>query len=418
VTEGSGALTDLAREQIARAVQETPANLRAHFSADGRLARCLNVADLREGARKTLPGPVFDFVEGGAGDEVTVRRNREAFAAVELRPRVFRDVSSVATGTTVLGESVALPLLGAPHGSGLLFHPEGEVGVARALHAAGTIAVISALASQTIEEVARAAPGPKWFQIYLWRDRGLTRDLIRRAIEAGGYSALVVTADVPRVGPRERDLRNGFTLPPKLGMRTIGSGLVRPRWSARFLRADAEVGLANLRADADGSPVDLGAYTLSAFDAAAGWDDIAALREIWPGPMVVKGILTAEDAVLAAEAGVDAISVSNHGGRQLDHGPAALAALPAIVDAVGDRLEVYVDGGIRRGTDLVKAVALGARACLTARPLIYGLALAGQVGVARAVEILRAELETSLALVGAASPVALDRDTINMRGNR
>jgi L-lactate dehydrogenase (cytochrome) len=405
---GGNAFLKLAREQLAQDVRDAPRALAERFGETGRAARCGSIDDLRTAARRALPRPAFDFVDGAAGDEVTAGRNREAFLSLELRPRVMRDVSAVSTATTVLGQEVALPVLGAPHGAGLLFHPDAEVGIVRALHDAGTIAIVSSMASQSIEELAERAPGPKWIQMYMWRDRGLTRELIDRARDAGSYRALVLTVDTPRVGPRERDVRNGFTLPPRITMRSVASGVVHPRWSSRIVRSP-EIGLANLATRRGGERVDLKQYALSAFDAAMTWDDVAWLREQWSGPIVIKGILTAEDGARAVEAGVDGIAVSNHGGRQLDHAPAALAALPRVVDAVG---EVYLDGGVRRGTDVAKALALGATACMTARPFIYGLAVAGQAGAARAVGLLRDELDLTLALLGCPTVAELDRTRV------
>jgi L-lactate dehydrogenase (cytochrome) len=401
------AFVKLAREQLSSDLRRLPATLARSLSESGRAERCQSVADLRAAARRRLPGPVFDFIDGAAGDEVTARRNSEAFQSLELRPRVLRDVSKVSLATEVLGEPIALPVLGAPHGAGLLFHPDGEVGVARALHGAGTIYTVSSMASQSIEHLAREAPGPKWIQMYMWRDRGLTRELIERARAAGGFSALVLTVDTARVGQRERDRRNGFTLPPRLTMRSLAGGLAHPRWAARFVVAP-EIGLANLRAAEGGGPIEMSGYALASFDATMSWNDVAWLREIWPGPILLKGILTADDGAQAAAAGVEAVIVSNHGGRQLDHVPASIDALPRVLDAVGGRLEVLLDGGIRRGSDVVKALAIGARACLIGRPLLYGLGVAGQRGAARAIELLRNEVELTLALLGCASVTQLD----------
>jgi isopentenyl diphosphate isomerase/L-lactate dehydrogenase-like FMN-dependent dehydrogenase len=400
------AFVKMAVGQVSADLRSGPGAVRRRFTEAGSAARCGSIADLRAAAQRTLPRPVFDFIDGAAGDEVTARRNREAFSALELRPRVLRDVSEVSVATSVLGQPIALPIMGAPHGAGLLFHPDAETGIARALHDAGTIYVVSSMASQSIEHLAREAPGPKWIQMYMWRDRGLTRELIERALATGGFNALVLTVDTARVGPRERDRRNGFTLPPRITLRSVASGLTHPRWSARFVRSP-EIGLANLAARRNGGPVDLQQYSSAAFDAGTTWSDVAWLRELWPGPIVLKGILTAEDGALAAEVGVDAVVVSNHGGRQLDHAPAAISALPRVLDAVGGELEVLVDGGVRRGGDVVKALALGARACLVGRPLIYGLAAAGQPGAARAIQLLREELELTLVLLGCPSVAGL-----------
>ncbi|CAB4852242.1 MAG: alpha-hydroxy-acid oxidizing protein [Actinobacteria bacterium] len=400
-----GGLLRVALDQIARDLPDAPKAIAHRLSEEGRALRALNVEDLRRGASRALPGPAFDFIEGGGADEVTVARNRAAFGALELRPRVLRGVAAVSTATTVLGEPIALPLMGAPHGAGLLFHPDAETGLVRALQGAGTIPVVSVMASQTIEEIARAAPGPKWFQMYVWRDRGMTGELLRRARDTGGYGALVLTIDTPRLGPRERDARNGFVLPPRVTLRSLRGGVAHPRWSARVLRGP-EIGLSNFAAN------DVASGAVYAFDAGLTWRDIAWFREEWPGPLVLKGILSPDDATKAVEIGVDAISVSNHGGRQLDHAPAAIAALPRVLEATGGAIEVYVDGGIRRGTDIAKALALGARACLTARPFLYGLATAGQAGVARAVELLRAELDMTMTLLGCASVDDLDRSFV------
>lgn len=403
----NNAFLRMASAQLAADARRAPRTVRGRLTEAGKACRYAGLADIRAAARRALPRPVFDFVDGAAGEEVTATRNRAAFGALELRPRVLCDVTAVSTATTVLGESVAVPVLGAPHGAGLLLHPAGEAGIARALYAAGSIYVVSSMASQSIEELAAATPGGRWMQMYVWRDRGLTRELLWRARDAGGYTALVVTVDTPRVGLRERDVRNGFTLPPRITLRALAGGLAHPRWAARFV-ASPGVGLANLAGGPGSQPVDLSHYARAVFDAALGWHDVAWLREQWPGPIVLKGILTGEDAARAVRVGVDAVVVSNHGGRQLDHVPPAIAALPEVVDAAGGDMEVLVDGGIRRGTDVVKALALGARACLVGRPVIFGLAAAGQAGAARAVELLRVELELTLALLGCRSIADLD----------
>jgi isopentenyl diphosphate isomerase/L-lactate dehydrogenase-like FMN-dependent dehydrogenase len=395
----SSGLWPIAARQLAGELRELPATLARHAREEGRAARCLSVDDLRRAARRSLPAPAFDFVDGGAAEEVTVRRNRAAFAAFELKPRILRDVSTISLTTSVLGERIAFPIIGAPHGAGLLFHQDAERGIVRALNNAGTLAVISVLASQTLEELAHAATGPKWFQMYIWRDRGLTRELLERARATGRFSALMITVDTPRVGPRERDARNGFTLPPRMTLRSVRAGLLRPRWSAR-VAFGPPIGLANF------AGLDL-ASVPSGIDAGLTWKDLAWVREQWPGPIVLKGILSAEDAICAAEVGVDALSVSNHGGRQLDHAMPAIVALPCVIDAVGDRVEVYMDGGVRRGTDLAKALALGARACLTARPFLYGLAVAGEPGVHRAITLMRDDLELTMALLGCPTITAL-----------
>ena len=254
-----------------------------------------------------------------------------------------------------------------------LVHHHGELGIARALHDAGSVYVLGAMASYSIEEIATEAPGPTWFQMYIWRDRGLVRELVQRA-RAAGFRALVVTVDVPRAAARDRDRRNGFGLPPRVTLRSLAGGIVRPRWSAQFIRYP-RMSTASIVGHGGGpdDPVGMTDYVNRQFDPTADWDDLSWFRDLWDGPLVVKGILGVEDARRAVALGADAISVSNHGGRQLDHAPSTIRALPPIVDAVGSEAEVYLDGGIRRGSDVLKALALGARACMIGRPLVYGL---------------------------------------------
>jgi L-lactate dehydrogenase (cytochrome) len=411
----NSAFLNMAAKQLAGDIRAAPTTLTERFSDIGRARRCANIAELRAAARRALPKPAFDFIDGAASDEVTLRRNCEEFSALALRPRFMRDVSNISLSTTVLGEPIALPIMGAPTGGSLVFNSAGEVGIARALHDAGSIYIVSSMATQSIEQLAEEAPGPKWIQMYMWRDRGLTSELIQRARATGGFSALVFTVDTPRVGPRERDVRSGFTVPPRITARALASGFVHPRWSLRFIRAP-EIGLANLVARPGGESINLRQYVLASFDQAVSWDDVGWLRGQWPGPIVLKGILTGEDGAKAAELAVDAIVVSNHGGRQLDHSPATIRALPEVLDAVGGEVEVLIDGGIRRGTDIAKAIALGARACLVGRPVIYGLATAGQAGASRAIEILRDELELTMALLGCTSIQALDRSYVAPAG--
>jgi 4-hydroxymandelate oxidase len=302
---------------------------------------------------------------------------RAAFSRFVLRPRVLVDVCASDTSTTVLGQRVAYPVLVAPTALQRMAHAEGEVAMARATAAAGTVMILSTLASSTIEDVAGAGSGSaRWFQLYVQRDHDLTAELAKRA-HAAGYSAIVLTVDLPVVGTRDRDTRNGFTIPEGLGY--VNLGVERPR-------------------DTEGS--DFAAYVSFLGDQSVTWDDLAWIRSLSPLPLVLKGILTAEDARLAAQNGVDAVVVSNHGGRQLDGSIPSVEALPEVVEAVGGRLEVFLDGGVRRGSDVLKALALGARAVLVGRPPIWGLAVDGERGAARVLELLRAELETAMALAG------------------
>ena len=344
--------------------------------------RLVNVDDYAEAARQRLdPGP-YGYVVGGAGDEHTLRANTAAYGKWELRPRVLVDVGSVSTATTVLGTEVALPLLVAPTAFQRLCHPDGELALARAAARAGTVTTLSTLASVTPAELAAAAPGgPKWFQLYWSRDRGFTQELVQAAADAG-FTALMLTVDLPVAGRRERDARAGFVLPDDLPLPNIPLSLRRDDFHSAL-----------------GAVVD---DTLT-------WRDLEWLRSVCPLPLAVKGILTGEDALLAAEHGADAVVVSNHGGRQLDGVPASLDALPEVVEAIGGRVEVLVDGGIRRGTDVLKALALGAKAALSGRAVLWGLAAEGEDGAARVLELLRRELETGLKLLGCTSPAEVTR---------
>lgn len=396
--------------QVRADLRTLPGHARQRFSAVGQAARAGTIGELREAARRRVPRVVFDYVDGAAGDEVTAAANLAALRAIELQPRVLAGVADVDTATTVLGQPVALPLLGAPMGLTGLLHPAGEVALGRAMCAAGSISVLAAMASCPIEEVAAAVSGPVWFQMYIWRDRGMVQEMLQRAW-AAGMPVLVLTVDVPCAGNRDRDRRNGFSIPPRVTARALAGGLAHPGWSYRFARRP-RISWGNLPGDGAAHQVraaaTLSAQTNRQFDPAATWDDLGWFRDRWPGQLVVKGVLQAEDARRAVQLGAGGITVSNHGGRQLDGAPAAIRALPAVADAVGGDAEVYLDGGIRRGADIVKALALGARACLAGRPLAYGLGAAGEAGARRAVEILRAELRTVLALAGCPSVRAID----------
>jgi len=370
-----------------------------------RLARCHNVADLRALARRRLPRAVFNYLDGGAEDEATVLRNRSAFDRHAFSPRVLVDVGKLDLATTVLGQRIELPLILAPCGLARLIHTDGEVAAAQAAHRAGTVAVLSTMGSTTIEDLAARTDGPLWYQIYVWRDRGLLRGFLERARESG-YKALCLTVDSPVVGRRDRDLR-GRTDPPGVNLRTALDGLRHPRWLLDLLRGPG-LGLPNVLPGITGDLARMGSLASRSFDPAVTWSDLEWMIEQWNGPFAVKGVLRADDAVRAVQCGAQAVIVSNHGGRQLDHAAATLDVLPEIVDAVGDRAEVLVDGGLRRGTDVVKALALGARACLIGRAYLYGLGGAGGAGVDRALELLRQEIARTLALVGCSSVAKLD----------
>ena len=373
-----------------------------------RLATAANTDDLRRIAKRRLPAGVFDYIDGGAEDERTMRANRDAFARYRFRPRVLRDVSAIDTTTSLLGRELALPLVLAPTGFTRIADPQGELAVARAAERAGVPYALSTLSTRSIEEVATAnGTGRRWFQVYVWKDKALLRDMIDRAA-AAGYEALVITVDTANLGRRERDVRHGFALPPKLGLDSVVDGIRHPSWTWRFVRAEP-IRFANVAtsAAATGQPEGTSAVNLAAtfatqFDPRLSWDDIEWFRSVWNGPIVIKGIQSVDDARMATEAGVDAIALSNHGGRQLDDAPAALELVAPVADAVGGRVEIICDGGVRRGSDILKALALGANACMAGRAYLYGLAAGGELGVDTVLEQLAADVRRTMALLGVA----------------
>ena len=378
-----------------------------------RLARAASVEDLRRIARRRLPRGVFDYIDGGAEDERTLRNNTDAFARIEFRPRVLRSVASIDPSTTLLGRPLPYPLVLAPTGFTRIADPQGELAVARAAERASLPYTLSTLSTRSIEEVADVSAGRKWFQVYAWRDRGLVKEMVDRSVECG-YEALVLTVDTAVLGRRERDVRRGFELPPKLGLGTLLDGAVHPGWTWAFARSEPIV-FANVagRDVGDGSDaVSLASYVNTQFDPNLSWDDVDWFRSMFDGPIVVKGIQSVDDAVLAAERGVDAIALSNHGGRQLDSAPAPIDLVAPVVDAVGDRTEVICDGGVRRGSDIVKAVALGARACMAGRAYLYGLGAAGERGVDHVLAMLATDVRRTMALVGAGTIADLTPDLV------
>ncbi|MEG3626585.1 alpha-hydroxy acid oxidase [Streptomyces poriticola] len=348
---------------------------------DGRQELLLSPTDYEAAARARLDRSVWDYIAGGSGDEVTLREDRAAYRRYRLRPRTLVDVSHCRPGTTLLGARVELPVGIAPMAYHGLVHADGETATVRAAGAAGALTVTSTFAGTTLEETARAATGPLWLQLYVMRDREITRSLVRRA-EAAGYRALVITVDTPRMARRERDLRNGFGLPAHIRPVNLDGGH----------RAGLHPGRSGSSALAE--------HAAQHHDAAFTWEDLAWVRSLTGLPLVLKGVLTEEDAGRAAGLGVEGLIVSTHGGRQLDGVVPALEALPEVVAAVRGRCEVLVDGGVRRGTDVLKALALGARAVLVGRPVLWGLAVDGQAGVERVLATLRAELEEAMALTG------------------
>lgn len=382
-----------------------------------RLAKAASVADLRRIARRRLPGGVFDYIDGAAEDERTYAANEAAFAGTGFRPRVLRGVEKTDTATTVLGRHVDLPLVLAPTGFTRIADPQGELAVARAAARAGLPYTLSTLSTRSIEEVRAVSSGRLWFQVYAWRDRGLVGDMIRRAA-AADYEALVLTVDTAVLGRRERDVRRGFSLPPKVGPGTIVDGALHPAWTWSFVRAEP-IRFANVSSDADGpgdgaSPVTLSDYISAQFDPALAWEDIDWLRSVWDGPIVVKGIQRVDDAVLAAERGVDAICLSNHGGRQLDGAPSAFSLVGAVADAVDGRAEIICDGGVRRGSDIVKAVAAGATAAMAGRAYLYALGAAGERGVDRVLEWFGDDMHRTMTLLGVDSVAQLDPTLLDL----
>ncbi len=376
------------------------------------LAGAYNIAALQSAAYRALPRAVFDYVEGGAEDEVSLRGNRAAFAALELVPGICKGVSFVDTSVELLGERLPTPVVLAPTGFTRMVHHEGERAVARGASVSGTPYVLSTMATCSVEAVAAAAPGPKWFQLYLLKDRALCSDLIRRARECG-YRQLVLTVDNAAQGARERDVRNGLTIPPALTARTFLDGVRRPRWSYHFLASDP-IEFATIRL-AEDDPATRMRKLAQGFEGTVTWDDVEWVQEQWGAPILLKGLLASSDVAQAGRLGLSGVVLSNHGGRQLDHAPAPIDMLAEARCAAADGLAILLDSGIRRGSDIVKAVALGADAVLVGRPYLYGLGAAGAAGVARAVEILRSELVRVLTLLGVAAVAELDESYVRQR---
>jgi L-lactate dehydrogenase (cytochrome) len=378
--------------------------------------RVVSIEDLRLAAQRRLPRAVFDYIDGGAEGEVTMRANSRAFEEATFRPRSAVATPVVDTRTTVLGTEIAFPLILAPVGSSRLFYPRGEERAASAAGAAGTIYTLSTLSGCRLEDVAAASSGTVWYQLYLLGGRDAASAAIARA-KGARYSALVVTIDTPVAGLRERDLRNSVRrlIAPGLLARLpyLGQVLARPRWLAGFLGDGGLMCFPNVEIPGQGCMpyADVGA---ALEQSAVSWADLGWIRDLWRGPIVIKGVHTADDARRAVDGGAAAVVVSNHGGRQLDGVPATLRMLPEVVSAVGSRVEVLIDGGVRRGGDIAKALSLGARAVLAGRAYAYGLGAAGGDGVARAIEILRADLVRTMKLLGCASVAALDRTYVDI----
>jgi L-lactate dehydrogenase (cytochrome) len=379
-----------------------------------RLRRAASVEDLRRIAKRRLPGGVFDYIDGAAEDERTLAANQRAFERVGFRPRVLRGLEKVEIDSTILGRPVAYPLVLAPTGFTRIADPEGELAVARAAARAGLPYTLSTLSTRSIEEVREVSDGRLWFQVYAWRDRALVKEMIDRAA-AARYEALVLTVDTAVFGRRERDVRRGFSLPPAIGPRTIVDGALHPAWTWAFVRSEP-IRFANVvgRDVGDGAaPVTLSDYINTQFDPSLSWGDVDWLRSVWDGPIVLKGVQTVDDAVLAVERGVDAIALSNHGGRQLDGAPAAFSLVAPVADAVGGRIEILCDGGVRRGSDIVKAVAAGATGAMAGRAYLYALGAAGERGVDRVLEWFRNDVARTMTLLGVGRVADLDRSLLD-----
>jgi L-lactate dehydrogenase (cytochrome) len=365
-----------------------------------------SISDLRDLARQRIPRAIFDYADGGSYEERTLRRNAADLDALSFRQRVMVDVSAISLATTLVGTAAAIPLAIAPTGLAGFFHADGEILGARAAAAFGIPFCLSTMSICSIEDVRAATPQPFWFQQYLMRDRGFNQELIERAI-AAQCSALMLTLDLQVIGERRRDLRNGLTIPPRLTLRNAFDLATKPRWTKSVLFGKRRT-FGNLAGRIGGSSNirTLAEWTATQFDASANWRDVEWVRSRWPGKLILKGVLDAEDARLALAAGADAIVVSNHGGRQLDGVPSTISVLPEIVAAIDGRCEVLFDGGIRSGQDLAKVLALGARAGLIGKSFLFALAAGGEAGVTKALNIVRQELRVTLALTGTSNVTA------------
>lgn len=366
----------------------------------GRTGKAWNVERLRDGARRRLPRMIFDFVDGGAEDEITLARNRSGFLRHRIWPKPLERACEPDPGGRLFGTEMALPVVVAPTGLTSLVWPRGEIALARAAAARGCIYTLGTAATCPVEDVAAAAPGRVWFQLYLTRDRGISSELLARA-RGAGCRVLVLTTDTPVLGRRERDLANGFSVPPVWSLRTALDLASRPGWLFRHrLRPDRVTFAHFVGRDDRRGVLELAEHVGAMFEPRLGWQEVAWVRERWDGPLLLKGILHPEEAERAVALGADGVIVSNHGGRQLDRAPGAIEALPAICRRIGDRVPVLLDGGVRRGVDILIALALGASACMVGRPALYGLACAGEAGAAHALAILAEELARAMTLAG------------------
>lgn len=382
-----------------------------------RMQRAANVEDLRRIARRRLPRGVFDYVDGAAEDEITMERNHTDFHNWEFTPSVLRDVGKIDTSAELLGKPLPFPLVLAPTGFTRIVEPPGELTVAGAAARRGIPYTLSTLGTRSIEEVAGAgAGGRNWFQVYVWKDRGLVRSMIERAA-AAGYEALVITVDLAVPGRRERDVRNGMTLPPKLGLDMLIEGVLKPSWTWRFITADP-ITFANVTGliEQDGSTaVELAALVNDQFDPTLSWSDIEWFRSLWGGPIIIKGIQSVADARRAVDCGVEAVAVSNHGGRQLEGAPTPIELIDPVAQEVGGEAEIICDGGVRRGSDILKALALGAGAVMAGRAYLYGLGAGGEKGVDWVLDFLEEGLRRTMALTGVRSLAEVNRELVRSR---
>lgn len=380
-----------------------------------RLAQCHNFHDFRRLAQRRLPGPIFNYIDGAAEDEVTYRRNTEAFKACDLVPSILRGVADVDLSTTVMGQKLAVPFYCSPTALQRLFHHQGERAVAAAAAKTGTMFGVSSLGTVSLEEVRRAHAGPQVYQFYFHKDRGLNRAMMQRAREAG-VEVMMLTVDSVTGGNRERDLRTGFTIPFRLNLKGMAQFAMKPMWGINYLTHE-KFSLPQLDAHVDfgGSAMSIGRYFTEMLDPSISWDDVAEMVQIWGGAFCLKGVMAPADAVRAADIGCSGVIVSNHGGRQLDGSRAAFDQLAEIVDAAGDRIDVIMDGGIQRGTDVLKALSVGAKAVGLGRYYLYPLAAAGEAGVTRALHLLRVEIERDMRLMGCRSIDQLSRSNLRFR---
>ncbi|OCC04014.1 alpha-hydroxy-acid oxidizing enzyme [Labrys sp. WJW] len=380
-----------------------------------RLGQCYNFHDFRRMARQRLPGPIFDYIDGGADDEVTYRRNTAAFEACDLVPNVLRGVAEVDMSVTVMGQKLAMPVYCSPTALQRLFHHQGERAVAAAAGKYGTMFGVSSLGTVSLEEARRISDGPQVYQFYFHRDRGLNRDMMARA-KSAGVQAMMLTVDSITGGNRERDKRTGFAIPFRLTLAGMAQFAIKPAWAINYLTHESfQLPQLQEHLKLDGGALSISRYFTEMLDPSMSWDDVAEMVRHWNGPFCLKGIMSVEDARRAAEIGCSAIVLSNHGGRQLDGSRSAFDQLAEIVDAVGDRIDVMMDGGVQRGTHVLKALSLGAKAVGLGRYYLFPLAAGGQPAVERALDLMRIEIERGMKLMGCTSIAQLTRQNIRLR---